>query len=336
MQSLGKNLTWAPGDQEWTLASFMDGSSTRDHLQPSSPGHDSVLVAEMLEVLFRADAPPGGTYCDATIGLGGHARAILDRSAPGGRLIGLDRDPEALAIARARLASFGDRVTLVHAPFSRLRSVLDDLGAGPVDGLVADLGVSSPQLDKPERGFSFQRNGPLDMRMDQTAGPTAAELLAQIGQADLERVIRDYGEERFAGRIARHITEARGRSKLDSTAILAAIVAAAIPRGRQHKNPATRTFQALRIAVNRELDELKAFLDEAPACLRPGGRLCVIAFHSLEDRMVKRRFRTLSDPATTGPKLRMLNKRIIVASEEEQRRNPRARSAKMRAVERVS
>jgi 16S rRNA (cytosine1402-N4)-methyltransferase len=317
------------------LGAFMDGSSARDHLQPPF-GHDAVLVTEMLEALFAPEAPPGGTYCDATIGLGGHASAILDRSAPGGRLIGLDRDPEALAVARARLAPFGDRVTLVHAPFSRLRLVLADLGAGPLDGLVADLGVSSPQLDNAERGFSFQRSGPLDMRMDQTRGQTAAELLAQISQADLERVLRDYGEERFAGRIARHITEARARSALDSTGGLATIVAGAVPRGKQHKNPATRTFQALRIAVNRELEELEALLDEAPACLRPGGRLCVISFHSLEDRMVKRRFRALSDPSGSGPTLRILNKRIIVASDEEQDRNPRARSAKMRAAERVS
>jgi 16S rRNA (cytosine1402-N4)-methyltransferase len=226
-------------------------------------------------------------------------------------------------------------VTLVHAPFSRVRSVLDALGAVPLDGILVDLGVSSPQLDRAERGFSFQRSGPLDMRMDQSTGETAADLLGRISQAELERVLRDYGEERFAGRIARHIVEARARGEVDSTGSLAAIVARAVPGRERHKNPATRTFQALRLAVNRELDELDAFLDQAPACLRPGGRLCVIAFHSLEDRMVKRRFRAMADPEATSPRLRILTKRIVVASDDEQTRNPRSRSAKMRAAERV-
>jgi 16S rRNA (cytosine1402-N4)-methyltransferase len=300
-------------------------------------GHEPVLISEMLNLLFPLGPTPGGTYCDATIGLGGHARAILERSAPTGRLIGLDRDPDALAIARTVLEPFGDdRVTLVHAPFSRLEAVLEELGAIPVDGFLVDLGVSSPQLDRAERGFSFQRTGPLDMRMDQTQGQTAADLLGRISQSDLELLLRDYGEERFAGRIARHIVEARGRGELDSTGTLAAIVARAVPARERHKNPATRTFQALRIAVNDELGELDTFLDQAVACLRPGGRLCVIAFHSLEDRMVKRRFRALSDPGALGPRLRILTKRIVIASEDEQARNPRSRSAKMRAAERIA
>ena len=174
------------------------------------------------------------------------------------------------------------------------------------------------------------------MRMDQSQGETAAQLLDRISQSDLERLLRDYGEERFAGRIARHIVEARGRGELDSTGTLAAIVARAVPARDRHKNPATRTFQALRIAVNDELGELDTFLDQAAACLRPGGRLCVIAFHSLEDRMVKRRFRALADPSHPGPRFRILTKRIVVASEEEQARNPRSRSAKLRAAERIA
>lgn len=300
------------------------------------PGHQPVLVPEVLEFLLAAEAGPEPTYCDATIGLGGHGRAILERTSPGGRLIGLDRDLDALATARTTLAPYGDRVTLVHSPFSRLREVLDDLGAGPLDGVLADLGVSSPQLDRAERGFSFQRGGPLDMRMDQSRGETAADLLARIGEAELVRLLRDYGEERFAGRIARHIVEARDQGQLDSTATLAAIVARAVPARERHKNPATRTFQALRIVVNRELEELDLFLNQAAASLRPGGRLCVIAFHSLEDRMVKRRFRAMAEPTTEGPRMRILTKRIVIASEDEQAANPRSRSAKLRAAERIA
>jgi 16S rRNA (cytosine1402-N4)-methyltransferase len=315
------------------------------HLEHAAAGHEPVLIREMLEVLVPEGAPERAIYCDATIGLGGHSQAILERTAPGGRVIGLDRDQDAIGAARDRLAAFGERVTLVHAPFSRVRAVLSELNAVPVDGLLVDLGVSSPQLDRAERGFSFQRQGPLDMRMDQSTGQTAGDLLNGIKQTELESLLRTYGEERFAGRIARHIIEARERGELDSTSALAAIVARAVPATERHKNPATRTFQALRIAVNGELDELDTFLDEAAACLRPGGRLCVIAFHSLEDRMVKRRFRALAEGRqthdvregqSTGPRLRILTKRIVTASEEEQARNPRARSAKLRAAERVS
>jgi 16S rRNA (cytosine1402-N4)-methyltransferase len=283
-----------------------------------------------------ASGPGSPIFCDATIGLGGHARAILDRAGPPSRLIGLDRDQDAVGAARLQLADFGSRVTVVHAPFSRVRSVLDELNAVPIDGLLVDLGVSSPQLDRAERGFSFQRTGPLDMRMDQSTGQTAANLLDEVTEKELEALLRTYGEERFAGRIARRVIEARDRGELDSTAALATIVARAVPGSQRGKNPATRTFQALRIVVNRELEELDTFLDQAAACLRPGGRLCVIAFHSLEDRMVKRRFRALAEDRGTGPRLRILTKRIVVASDEEQARNPRARSAKLRAAERVS
>jgi 16S rRNA (cytosine1402-N4)-methyltransferase len=299
-----------------------------------SDGHEPVLLAEVLEWL----APrPGGRYCDATVGLGGHAREILRRSAPDGRLVGLDRDRDAIAAAGATLAEFGDRVTLVHTPFSQVRDVLTRVGAVPVDGFLVDLGVSSPQLDRPERGFSFRESGPLDMRMDQTQGETAGELLRRIDEQELETIIRDYGEERYARRIARAIVEARERGELDSTGALGTIVARAMPRHEWHKNPATRTFQALRIAVNQELVQIEQLLDQMADCLRPGGRLCVIAFHSLEDRIVKRRLRELAGRGVTRatPRMRLLNKHVIVAGDEERERNPRARSAKLRAAERI-
>ena len=306
------------------------------HLEHAAAGHEPVLVREILEFLVPPGARPDAVYCDATVGLGGHARAILERSPPAARLIGLDRDLDALGAARDALASFGDRVTLLHATFSRVGTVLAELGAVPLDGVLVDLGVSSPQLDRAERGFSFQRPGPLDMRMDQSAGRTAADLLNEVSQGELESLLRTYGEERFAGRIARNIIEARDRGELDSTTALAAIVARAVPGNERHKNPATRTFQALRIVVNGELEQLDTFLDQAAECLRPGGRLCVIAFHSLEDRMVKRRFRALAEGRAAGPRLRILTKHIVTASDEEQARNPRARSAKLRAAERIS
>jgi 16S rRNA (cytosine1402-N4)-methyltransferase len=296
--------------------------------------HEPVLLNEVLEWL----APrPGGTYCDATLGLGGHARAILERSAPDGRLIGIDRDAAALTAAGTSLAEFGDRVTLVHAPFSRAAEVLADAAAIPLDGFLVDLGVSSPQLDRPERGFSFRQSGPLDMRMDQSQGETAGDLLRRVDELELESIIRDYGEERYAGRIARAIIGARDRGELDSTGALGAIVARAMPRHEWQKNPATRTFQALRIVVNQELEQIERLLDHLADCLRPGGRLCIIAFHSLEDRIVKRRLRALAGRSGTGEpaRVRLLNKHVVVASDEERERNPRARSAKLRAAERI-
>jgi 16S rRNA (cytosine1402-N4)-methyltransferase len=299
--------------------------------EAAEPVHTPVMLKEVLEQL----APrPGGRYCDATVGYGGHARAVLEASAPDGRLVGIDRDPMALAEARQNLAEFGDRVTLVHAPFSRIGAVLEEVGALPLDGCLVDLGVSSPQLDRAERGFSFRRSGPLDMRMDPTQGETAAAYLERVSEDELVSVLRELGEERFAGRIARHIVEARGREELTTTAGLAALVARAVPRREHGKDPATRTFQALRIAVNRELEQLEQLLEELPGCLRPGGRLVVIAFHSLEDRMVKRRLRALA--AGEGePPVRILTKRPLVATDAEVAANPRARSAKLRAAERA-
>jgi 16S rRNA (cytosine1402-N4)-methyltransferase len=285
------------------------------------------------EVLSYLAPRPTGVYCDATLGYAGHARAVLQATAPEGRLVGLDRDPDAIAAATEALREFSGRVTLVHAPFSRLRSVLEQVGALPLDGCLVDLGVSSPQLDRAERGFSFRRPGPLDMRMDPTTGETAAEFLARVEVEELEAVLRDFGEERYAGRIARNIVEARGREDLSTTAALAALVARSVPRHERHKDPATRTFQALRIAVNTELAELERFLADAPGCLRPGGRLVVIAFHSLEDRLVKHRFRALA--AGDQPTFRVLTKHVVVPSDEERARNPRARSARLRAAERL-
>ena len=297
-------------------------------------GHLSVLLNEAIAWL---DPKPGGRYCDATVGAGGHAAAVLERSAPDGRLIGLDRDPAALAIAGAHLQPFGERVTLVHARFSEARAVLERLGMIPVDGFLVDLGVSSPQLDRAERGFSFRNDGPLDMRMDPTTGETAAELLRRVDEEELTRIIRDHGEERHAARVARAIIEARNAGPVETTGKLAAIVARALPRRPDGKSPATRTFQALRISVNDELGELERFLAVVTDCLRPGGRLVVIAFHSLEDRLVKRRLRALAagQGAPDDPPFRILTKHVVVPSDDERARNPRARSARLRAAERL-
>jgi 16S rRNA (cytosine1402-N4)-methyltransferase len=307
-----------------------------DPRQSEGSGHLSVLLEEAMTWL----APkPGGRYCDATLGAGGHAFAVLERSSPDGRVIGLDRDPAALATAGARLESFGERVSLVHARFSEARVVLERLGMIPVDGFLVDLGVSSPQLDRPERGFSFRTDGPLDMRMDPTTGETAAELLRRVDEDELTRIIREQGEERHAARVARAIIEARRAGPVETTGKLAAIVARAIPRHEYGKNPATRTFQALRITVNDELGEIERFLEVAADCLRPGGRLVVIAFHSLEDRIVKRRLRELAGrggPGSSDPAvLRLLTKHVVVPGDEERRSNPRARSARLRAAERL-
>lgn len=296
-------------------------------------GHVPVLLDEVMGFL----APrPGGLYCDATLGLGGHAGRMLQLSSPDGRLIGLDRDTQALARARARLAEFGDRATFVHSRFGGLRSALEGLGVSGLDGCLVDLGVSSLQLDTADRGFSFRKAAPLDMRMDQSQGETAAEFLGRVDEGELERILRDLGEERFARKIAHAIVVARTQSDLSTTTALAELVAKVVPFRERNKDPATRTFQALRIALNDELGELERFLTDAPSCLRPGGRLVVISFHSLEDRIVKRHFRALAArDAPGGPSLRLLNKHVVVAGEEERLRNPRARSAKLRAVERL-
>lgn len=274
----------------------------------------------------------GGLFVDCTVGLGGHARALLEAGAT--RLLGLDRDPSALDRARDMLAPWQDRVTLVHADYRDLETVLSAHGVDAMDGALADLGVSSLQLDTPGRGFSFQRDEPLDMRMDVTTGATAAERLAAVPERELADVIFQFGEERFSRRVARRIVEERARAPIETTSRLAAIVRRAIPsRGYSRIDPATRTFQALRIWVNHELDGLDAFLTTAVRRLRAGARLAVITFHSLEDRIVKHTFRALAqDDARL---VTVLTKKPIVPGPEEVERNPRARSAKLRVAERL-
>jgi 16S rRNA (cytosine1402-N4)-methyltransferase len=292
-------------------------------------GHVPVLTSEVLEQLRPGR---GGVFVDCTVGLGGHSSALL--SAGAARIIGLDRDLDALDRARANLAPWLERVELVHADYRSLDSVLDDLGVPLVDGTLADLGVSSLQFDEPGRGFSFQRDEPLDMRMDRSGGETAADLLARSSEQELADAIFQYGEERYSRRIARALIAARRQAPIDTTGRLAAIVRRAIPRrGFLRIDPATRTFQALRIWVNRELEGLDRFLEAASRRLCAGARLVVITFHSLEDRIVKHTFRALehSEVAT----MKVLTRKPIVPTGEEVLRNPRARSAKLRAAERV-
>ncbi|HJL29688.1 MAG TPA: 16S rRNA (cytosine(1402)-N(4))-methyltransferase RsmH, partial [Polyangiaceae bacterium LLY-WYZ-15_(1-7)] len=249
--------------------------------------HVSVLLEETVDAL----APrAGGVYVDATLGGGGHAEAILERSAPDGRLVGLDRDPAALAAAGERLARFGERVTLVKSPFGRLAAALADVGLARVDGVVADVGVSSPQLDDPARGFSFRESGPLDMRMDPTSGETAKELIARLDSTELADLIYALGEERRSRPIARAIKEAEAAGELETTDDLRRAVHRVMKR-RGKIDTATRTFQALRIAVNEELDQLGALLAQLPDVVEDGGVAAVISFHSLEDRKVKRAFK---------------------------------------------
>jgi len=291
--------------------------------------HEPVMTAETIALLAPSR---GGLFVDCTVGLGGHARALLEAGAS--RVLGLDRDPDALKIARARLEEFGDRVELVHADYRQLGRVLDDRGVAGVAGTLADLGVSSMQLDAEGRGFSFRRDEPLDMRMDQSQGPTAADLLDRTGEEELANLIFEYGEERYSRRIARSIVEARRRASITSTGQLAQIVRRAVPRrGYQRIDPATRTFQAIRIWVNRELDHLEVFISETCTRLLAGARFAVITFHSLEDRIVKHAFRALAQGRMA---LQILTKRPIVPGDTELDRNPRSRSAKLRAVERLA
>ena len=287
------------------------------------------MTAEALEFLQPSR---GGLFVDCTVGLGGHARALLEAGAT--RLIGLDRDPDALARARAALAPWADRVELVHADYRTLDDVLDARRIAQIDGALADLGVSSMQFDAPGRGFSFQRDEPLDMRMDRTAGETAAHLVARSTERELADAIFQYGEERFSRRIARALVAARQDGPVDTTGRLAAIVRRAIPRrGPARIDPATRTFQALRIWVNRELDDLDRFVAAAAKRLRAGARLVVITFHSLEDRIVKHTLRALHQRDGI---VQVLTKKPLVPRDEEIDRNPRARSAKLRAAERMA
>ena len=291
--------------------------------------HTPVLTAEAL-VHLRPER--GGLFVDFTIGLGGHAKALLEAGAT--RVIGFDRDSHALAAARTALTPWADRVELVHADYRSFEEELDGRNAIGIDGALADLGVSSLQLEA-SRGFSFQRDEPLDMRMDTSDGPTAAEVIARASERDLADAIFAYGEERFSRRIARALVDARAEAPVETTGRLAAIVRRAVPRrGYSRIDPATRTFQALRIWVNRELDGLDRFLEAVVRRLRIGARLVVISFHSLEDRIVKHTFRALASGSDAA--LKVLTKRPTMAGERELQLNARARSAKLRAAERVA
>jgi 16S rRNA (cytosine1402-N4)-methyltransferase len=308
------------------------------------PAHRPVLLAEALEALA---VRPDGLYVDATYGRGGHSRALLERLGPAGRLIAFDRDPQAIEAARTVR---DPRFSIVHAPFGELAARLDALGIAQAQGVLADLGVSSPQLDDASRGFSFRQDGPLDMRMDPTRGVSAADWLATATEAQLREAIGGYGEERFAKQVAKAIVDARAREPIRRTQQLAAVVAAAVRRGQARReagqDPATRTFQALRILVNRELEEIALMLPQALSRLAPGGRLAVISFHSLEDRLVKRFLQAFADdglPADLPIRARDLPEaplRILGkarrASDAEVAANPRARSATLRAAERTA
>jgi 16S rRNA (cytosine1402-N4)-methyltransferase len=285
-------------------------------------------VAEVIEALRPQS---GGVFVDATVGLGGHTAALL--AAGAGEVIALDRDEAAIAVARERLSAAGSRVQFVHADYRTLAGVLAAAGRTSVDGIVADLGVSSMQLEDASRGFSFRQAGPLDMRADRSAGPTLGERLAGVDEATLAALIAELGEERHARRVARAILRAQDEGRLTDTGALASVVRRAAGGGRWSRlDPATRTFQALRLWVNDELPGVSAFLDAAMASLRRGGRLGVIAFHSLEDRLVKRAFR---DAAARG-EVTLVTRRPIVPTDDEVRQNVRARSAKLRVVERAA
>lgn len=280
------------------------------------------------EILREIDPSPGCIYADVTLGAGGHARAILERSEPDGTLVGTDRDPSALEVARVALAEFGGRAKLRKARMRDLRNVLTSLGVDRVDGVLADLGVSSAQLDRPERGFSLAHDGPIDMRMDPTEGETALDLIGRSDAEELADLIYQYGEDRQSRRIARSVRRAYEEGDLQTTGDLRRAVHRATGPRRGRIDPATRTFQALRIAVNDELGDLEALLEQLPTVLRTGGVVAVISFHSLEDRIVKHAFR---DSENLAP----LTKRPIVASDEERESNPRSRSAKLRAARKV-
>jgi 16S rRNA (cytosine1402-N4)-methyltransferase len=337
------------------IARFLQSCNIIVVAPPRVPGfaHDPVLAAEVIEHLSPKDQ---GVYIDATVGGAGHA-ALLLTSAPGARLIGIDRDPAAVAASREVLARFGDRAEVVHGAFGelpglpRLHALLAARGIAGVDGILLDLGVSSPQLDVAERGFSFTRAGPLDMRMDPAGGPTALELLRHTPADGIADVLLAFGEERHARKIARLIKEALAEGRLHTTLDLAGVAERAIPPIEQRKSkihPATRTFQALRIFVNGEIAQLERFLAGFPDLLAPGGRCAIISFHSLEDRLVKQRFRDLAWTSSLPPPFaaqagerteavcELVTRKAVVASDDEIARNPRARSARLRVCQRTA
>lgn len=308
--------------------------------------HTSVLLDEVLENLA---IKPDGIYVDGTLGGGGHSYHILERLTGGGRLIGIDQDTDAIWAAAERLSPFGEAVTIVHDNYEHIAEVLSDLGIGQVDGILLDLGVSSYQLDNPERGFTYRTDdAPLDMRMDRTSSLTAKEIVNTYPEQELARILREYGEEKCASRIAANIVKERNRKPLETTGDLSRIVRASIPARMREKggNPDKRTFQAIRIACNRELDVLRDSLDTMIDLLAPGGRLCVITFHSLEDRIVKTAFRRNENPCTCPPEFpvcvcgkkskgRAVTRKAIAPGAEELKNNRRAASAKLRVFEKA-
>lgn len=307
--------------------------------------HTPVLVKEVVASLA---CRPGRLYVDGTVGGGGHARAILEEAGPDGKLIGIDRDDRALEEAARHLKSFGDRVTLVKGNFAGIGEILEGLGKDGVDGILLDLGVSSHQLDEAGRGFSFSLDAPLDMRMDQGFGQTAYDVVNTRSEEELALIFREFGEERMSGRIARAIVAKRKTAPVETTAELASVVASAMPPHMKgyRIHPATRTFQAIRIAVNQELASLRKGIDDGLKALRPGGRFSVISYHSLEDRIVKETFLREAKPCVCPPKLpvcicgkqaqiKVIGRKPIRPTEEEMALNPRSRSAKLRTAERM-
>ena len=307
--------------------------------------HEPVLLAEVLQWM---NVRENGVYADGTLGGGGHSGAMLEASGGTATLYGIDRDENAIAAATARLEHYPG-FHAIHGNFHDVKALLSQAGAPPLDGALLDLGVSSPQLDQAERGFSYHDDAPLDMRMDRSQGMTAADLLAEVSEGELTRILREYGEEKWAARIARFVVERRQTQPLRTTQDLVRVVDAAIPKAARRKDdghPARRTFQAVRIAVNDELDPLDRALEDFVDCLKPGGRLLVITFHSLEDRLTKRCFQRLQNPCvcppkapvcTCGrkPKVRILARGAVPPTAEEIARNPRARSAKLRVAEKL-
>ena len=307
--------------------------------------HKSVLLTETVDSL---NVRPGGVFLDGTVGGGGHAFEILRRLSGTGRLIGIDQDEEAIQAASERLSVYGERVALVHANYVDFKSVLHQLNVDELDGILLDLGVSSHQFDDAERGFSYRSDAPLDMRMDRSQGRTARDIINTYTETELYRMIRDYGEDPFAKNIAKHIVRAREQAPVETTMQLAEIIRQAIPARIRSKggHPAKQTFQAVRIELNRELDVLKASLSDMIDALSPGGRMAVITFHSLEDRIVKQAFRTAENPCICPPDFpvcmcgrksrgRVLTGKPLTASEAEAEENPRARSAKLRVFEKI-
>ena len=308
--------------------------------------HVPIMVNEVMDLLLPAR---GGVFVDGTLGGGGHSEAMLQRLPETGRLIGIDRDQAALKAATERLAPYGDRFTAIHGNFFHMRSLLLQRGIAGADGILLDLGVSSYQLDEPSRGFSYKAEAPLDMRMDQTASLTAADVVNNYAEKDLIRIFRDYGEERFSPMIARRIVEQRAEKPIETTTELSEIIANAIParfRYKEQQHPARRCFQAIRIEVNGELQGLKEAVEDGIRLLNPGGRIVILTFHSLEDRIVKTAFKTAENPCVCPPRSpqcvcgrkpygKILTKHPLTACEAEQRENSRSACCKLRALEKL-